>query len=98
MKWEIYLVSPNHPEMRQPDGSWTIGACDWKTKGIYIVGNLSEKLTWKVLAHEVTHAAMFSYGVVINEILEEFIADLISTYGFEIISQTNKIFSRIEKG
>lgn len=27
--------------------------------------------------------------------LEEFIADLIATYGFEIIAQTNKIFSRI---
>ena len=93
--WEIYLVSPNHPEMQQPDGTWTIGSCDWKTHGIYIVDNLDEALTWKVLAHEITHAAMFSYNIELNDILEEFIADLIATYGFEIIAQANKIFSRI---
>ena len=95
VKWEIYLVSPNHPEMRQPDGTWTIGACNWQTKGIYIVDNLNEALTWKVLAHEITHAAMFSYNVTMSAELEEFIADLIATYGFEIIIQANKIFSRI---
>lgn len=93
--WEIYLVSPNHPEMRQPDNSWTIGACDESTHGIYIVDNLDEDLTWKVLAHEITHAALFSYNIEINDDLEEFIADLIATYGYEIVFQTNKIFSRL---
>ena len=35
----------------------------------------------KVLCHEVTHAAMFSYHVNLELSQEELIADLIATYG-----------------
>lgn len=51
----------------------------------------------KVLCHEVTHAAMFSYHVELDLMQEELIADLIATYGSEIITVTNRIFSRIAK-
>ena len=51
----------------------------------------------KVLCHEVTHAAMFSYHVTLDVAQEELIADLIATYGSEIIAVTNRIFSRIAK-
>ena len=49
----------------------------------------------KVLAHEITHAAMFSYGVNLSLSQEELLADLIATYGQEIICIANKIFHRI---
>lgn len=49
----------------------------------------------KVLCHEITHAAMFSYNVELNVQQEELLADLIATYGQEIIDITNKIFTRI---
>lgn len=81
--------------MCQPDGSWTVGACDWETHGIYIVDGLDEDFTWKILAHEITHAALFSYNIRIVAELEEIITDLVATYGYEIIFQTNKIFSRL---
>lgn len=46
----------------------------------------------KVLCHEITHAAMFSYNVNLDYSQEELVADLISTYGDEIIEVTNRIF------
>lgn len=51
----------------------------------------------KVICHEVAHAAMFSYEVYLDPTQEEVLADLIATYGHEIISITNKIFNRIKK-
>jgi hypothetical protein len=49
----------------------------------------------KVLSHEITHAAMFSYNITLSLLQEELLADLIATYGQEIIYITNKIFHRI---
>jgi len=39
---------------------------------------------------------MFSYNVDLTIEQEELVADLISTYGNEIIYITNKIFSKLE--
>lgn len=50
----------------------------------------------KVLGHEVTHAAMFSYQVLLTEDQEELLADIISTYGNEIVVVTNKVFKKIK--
>lgn len=44
---------------------------------------------------QITHAAMFSYNVDLSIEQEELIADLISTYGEEIIYITNKIFTKL---
>jgi len=49
----------------------------------------------KVLCHEITHAAMFSYNVNLSLEQEELVADLISTYGEEIVYITNKIFTKL---
>lgn len=35
----------------------------------------------KILCHEITHAAMFSYNVDLSIEQEELVADLIATYG-----------------
>lgn len=52
---------------------------------------MSEKQTYKVLCHEITHAVMFSYHVKLNQQQEELFADLVATYGLEIIDLTNNI-------
>ena len=41
---------------------------------------------------------MFSYGVKLTLEQEELLADLLATYGNEIISMTNKIFNKIKGG
>lgn len=95
--WRVVLTSSNHPFLYRSDGSLTIGACDDKTKTIYINENLSPQMMKKVLCHELSHAAMFSYNVDLSIDQEELLADLIATYGQEIIIKTNIIFDRIKE-
>lgn len=89
--WHLVFVSPGHSYLTRSDGSVTIGMCDDITKCIYIDKTLDEQLMRKVLAHEITHAAMFSYNVDLCPRQEELVAILIDTYGQEIISITNQI-------
>ena len=93
--WHLVFVSPNHPGLMRTDGSITLGMCDDNVKKIYINDELDAQLTRKVLAHEITHAAMFSYNVNLCHNQEEMVANLIDTYGQEIIGITNQIFNRI---
>lgn len=71
------------------NGNYAIGVCDDPLKVIAINCELSREYMKKVLCHELTHAAMFSYNVDLSHEQEELVADLISTYGQEIIKITN---------
>lgn len=95
--WEVLLVEWDHPSLIRYDGSRTIGMCDDNVKTIYISNALDEQKLKKVLVHELTHAAMFSYNVTLTIEQEEIVADLIATYGQEIIDMTNKIFYRLSQ-
>ncbi len=94
--WKLSFVSPDFPLLERKSGGSSIGAWDNLTRTIYINQNLQGKLLKKVLCHELTHAAMFSYGVDLSLQQEELVADLISTYGEEIIFITNKIFNKLK--
>ena len=96
--WVIHLVSPNHPMLYRDDGSLTIGSCCDETKTIYVNDMLNEQLMKKVLCHEITHAAMFSYNIFLTLDQEELLADLIATYGEEIIIITNRVFAKLKGG
>lgn len=95
--WRVVLTSPVHPALVRSDGTLTIGACDDSNKTIYLNEQLSPKKLKKVLCHELVHACMFSYNVEIGIEQEELLADLVATYGQEIISKTNQIFNRLNK-
>ena len=97
IEWDIKLVSSNHPKILRNDGTMALGSCDNTDHVIYINELVPDYKIKKVLCHEITHAAMFSYNININIAEEEFIADLIATYGEEIIEVTNRIFSHIAK-
>ena len=94
--WGIKLVSPNHPKIRRSNGTTTLGSCDNTTKLIYISENVPNNKLKKVLCHEITHASMFSYNIDLTIDQEELIADLIASYGEEIIEITNRIFNKIK--
>ena len=94
--WEIHLVSPYHPALQRSDGTYAIGSCDDKLKTIFINAELNSLYIKKVLCHELTHAAMFSYNIELTYQQEELLADLMATYGQEIIHITNGIFNRIK--
>ena len=95
--WRVLLVSPCHPQLQRSDGTWTVGACDDALKTIYLNDELNNRMLKKVLCHELTHAAMFSYNIEMNLAQEELFADLIATYGQEIVCKTNIFFKRIKE-
>ena len=94
--WKVAFVSPSFPLLQNEYGEYTVGACDNLTRTIYLSDILQGYFLRKVLCHEIVHAAMFSYGVLLSKQQEELIADLISTYGDEIIYITNKIFVKLQ--
>ena len=61
--WKLAFVSPDFPLLRRMSGEYAIAACDNLTRTIYINNTVTGKLLRKVLCHEITHAAMFSYNV-----------------------------------
>jgi len=61
--WKIAFVSPDFPLLQRLNGDYSIGACDNLTRTIYLSNQLYGELLKKVLCHEITHAAMFSYNV-----------------------------------
>ena len=93
--WKLAFVAPHFPLLQRTNGEFTIGACDNLTRTIYINELLQGDLLKKVLCHEIVHAAMFSYNVDLTIEQEQLVADLISTYGEEIIYITNKIFNKL---
>lgn len=94
-EWNVVRVSPHHSSLYRSDGSVSVAACDDLTKTIYISDEVDGLFLRKVLCHEITHAAMFSYNVNLTVEQEEILADLIATYGSEIEAITNKIFIKL---
>ena len=95
VNWDIKRVSFNHPSIRRIDNSVALASCDNTTKTIYLSETIPKDKLKKVLCHELTHAAMFSYDIDLSFQQEEILADLIATYGQEIVHATNLVFKRI---
>ena len=79
--WTVVIVPPNHPILRTSAGTYVPGVCDDNYKTIYIREGLNRFKLRKVLCHEITHAAMFSYNVDLTIEQEELMADLMATFG-----------------
>lgn len=94
--WYIVFVPSNSFILYRSDGSLSIAMCDDDTKTIYISNQIKGNFLRKVLCHEITHAAMFSYNVNLTVDQEELLADLVATYGYEIIYITNEIFRKLK--
>lgn len=94
--WMLKFVPSYDQSLRRGDGSIAAEMCDGNTHTIYIDELLCGLQLKKVLCHEMTHAAMFSYGVELTLEQEELLADLIATYGEEIIQITNQLFQKLK--
>ena len=97
ISWRIKFVHPQDTALMYENGSYTLGMCDRNNKTIYLAENLEGSMLRKVLCHELVHAAMFSYNVYLSLEQEEIIADIIATYGDEIINITNKVFKKLQQ-
>lgn len=96
--WWVVLVPPDDIALLMPNGNFAIGACNDGTKTIYINSLLQGEEFEKVLCHELVHAAMFAYDVILDINEEELIAEIIATFGEEIIDLTDIMFERIRRG
>lgn len=94
-RWRILFVSSYHPALLISKGLYALGVCNDNNKTIYISLRLSKEKLKKVLCHEVVHAIMFSYNVYLTAEQQEVMADLITTFGQEIMYNVNKIFQNI---
>lgn len=94
--WKIVAVPANDESLYRSDGGLTVGVCDDNNKTIYLSNELEGAFLKKVLCHEITHAAMFSYNVFLTIFQEELVADLMATYGEQIIDITDDVFISIK--
>lgn len=97
-EWDVQYVPFNFYMLQRPNGTYALGVCADDHKTIYIRDELPPALSKKVLCHEVVHAAMFSYNIYLEEMQEELMADIIATYGQEIIDITNTLFKNLKEG
>lgn len=95
LEWRLKFVPRADPSLTRRDGSVSIGMCDGQSQTIYIDETLRGRRLKKVISHELAHAAMFSYNIILTLEQEEVLADIISTYGEEIIDITDTIFDKL---
>lgn len=97
-RWQVVLVMPYDVALLMPNGEFAIGACNDSIKTIYISNELHGEVFEQVLCHELVHAAMFAYDIILEYDEEEMLAEIISTFGEEIIDLTDILFDKIRRG
>ena len=97
MEWQVHFVPPFHSQLEKTPGNFALGVCDDTTKEIYINKNLKGNYLKRVLTHELTHAAAYSYGANLTYEEHEFLAEFVAHNGKKIIETTDKIFKNYKK-
>lgn len=95
LRWSVRLVAPSHPMLLTPWKSHALGVCDKVTRTIYIDKTLRPAKVKQVLCHEIVHAVVFSYGIILTYEEEEVMAEFVSKYGEEIMHLTHFIYNGI---
>lgn len=95
-RWRVKIVSPSHPVLTYKTGIPAFGCCDDITKIIYLNQTLTTSQMKQVLCHEIVHAVMYSYDVDLEDDIEEIVADIIMTYGDEILKLTHMTFDKLK--
>ena len=97
-RWWIVLVEPDDPALMMPNGDYAVGACNDSVKTIFISNLLDAEDFEKVLCHEIVHSAMFAYDIMLDIEEEELLAEVIATFGEEIIDLTDVMFDEMRRG
>lgn len=95
LRWSVRLVAPSHPMLLTPWKSHALGVCDKVTRTIYIDKTLRPAKVKQVLCHEIVHAVVFSYGIILTYEEEEVMAEFVSEHGEEIMHLTHFIYNGI---
>lgn len=98
IEWKIIICSSSNSKLRRSDNVYTLGVTDLNDKSIYLAVQLKGQLLYKVLCHELVHAACFSYGYFLDIKTEEIVADFISLYGSKVIMAADTVFNNLVGG
>ncbi len=94
--WRVQLVPPTHSFLAAGRREPALGCCDNLTRTICVSNALSWKMIKRVLCHEIVHATMFSYGIDLTFEQEEIAANIMDTYGDEILQVTNIAYDKLK--
>lgn len=89
--WNVVRVNPYNINLFNNDGTLTIGMTDTYLKTIFINDKLKGLLLRKVLIHELVHAWIFSYGIILTKQQEEFMCDFIATNSDDILNKVDEL-------
>lgn len=81
----------NKENLKREDGTITFGVTDNRQMCIYVYAGLSDYMREKVLTHELVHAWIYSYGIMLSVQQEEMICCFVDTYGRSIIAQADQL-------
>lgn len=93
--WRLEFVRPSSENLRRSDGSYTFGVTDNAVKTVFIMQNMSDYMTDKVICHELCHVHAFEYDYYMPIEVEEIVADFMSLYGRKVVYLTDEIMSKI---
>ena len=93
--WTLQFVNPRSMHLMTSTGIYTLGVTDNNVKTVFIANNLSEYMTDKVVAHELTHVHSMEYNYYMPIEVEEVVADFISLFGRDIVVLANDIMNNL---
>lgn len=93
--WKLQFVRPSSENLRRSDGSYTFGVTDNAIKTVFVMQNMSNYMTDKVICHELCHVHAFEHDYYMPIEVEEIVADFMSIYGRKVVYLTDEIMSKI---
>ena len=93
--WRLQFVRSSSENLRRSDGSYTFGVTDNSVKTVFIMQNMSDYMTDKVILHELSHVHAMEYDYSIPIEVEEIVCDFLSLYGRSVVYMADDIMSKI---
>lgn len=100
-RWRVRPVSPDDPVLEDESGRRTVAVTDPETMCVYVSTAVNGDMLDRVLAHELTHCAMLSYGLSsdIRRLVrpdrwreaEEWAANLVADYAPSILEDADEL-------
>ncbi len=93
--WQLKFVKPSSRNLLRSDVTWTFGVTDNNVKTVFLLENMSDYMTDKVLVHELTHVHAMEYDYYMPIEVEEIVCDFLSLYGRSVIYMADEIMGNI---
>lgn len=93
--WRLQFAKGGSENLRRSDGSYTFGVTDNSVKTVFLMRNMSDYMTDKVLVHELSHVHALEYDYSIPLWVEEIVCDFLSLYGRSVIYLADSLMPKI---